>query len=352
MTLSEYMHLKRPALEQFIHTYLQKKEAEVIDKSLDLKSIQKIANTITQGKLLRGILILFAYESRTNKISPDILRLAAAMELFHTGLLIHDDIMDNDHLRRGKPTVIAQAITEGTKLKADNPVEYGQALAICIGDLTFFMGHEIISSLHDISHLSQIWKLVAREMQRVGYAQIADVHFALKSQEPTEEEIISVYTCKTARYSFSLPLMIGGLFGGYEERIVEKLGVFGEALGIVYQIKDDELDIFGNEKIIGKPLGSDIRENKKTLLRRMLLVRADEKIKKKLMSIYESKAPVKSDIEFIKKYMEEYEVIKHIQKVRENYSQQAERILKNIQMSEKYKHILQDLIVFTSTRNK
>ena len=352
MKLKDYIALNRQALENEILSYLEAKQQEFSDKSLYLDSTNKIIETVTGGKLIRGLLVLLAYDSKMNKISDDALKLATAIELIHTGLIIHDDIMDNDQLRRGKPTVFSQAIRDGERSHADNPKEYGNAVAICIGDLTFFMAHELIGGIKDESHGLRILRIVSQELQKVGYAQISDIHFGINKAEPSEEEIVALYRLKTARYSFSLPLKIGGILAGYDSQVIEKFEKFGEAVGIAFQIKDDELGIFGKENVLGKSLGSDIRENKKTLIRHMLINSADKIDKKYLLGIFGKNTLTKKDVLTVGKYMKKYNVVELVREIREEKANEAKKILHDTDLPGEYKSVFLDLVNFTNNRDK
>lgn len=352
MKFKEFIAKYRPALEKTINDYLYSKLNEKTDIPLYTSSIQKIIDMVTAGKLIRGILVLLAYESKKNNISKDALTLAAAVELFNTGILISDDIMDDDHMRRGKTTVFYKAIQEGIDIGNKKPRDYGNAIATCISDIALFMAFELIGNIKDISKVQKILYSSSREIQKTGYAQILDVHYGMNSLEPTEMEIYDIYKYKTARYTFSLPLIIGGVLSGYDAKNLKKFEEFGEELGIAFQIKDDEIGIFGDENVIGKPIGSDIRENKKTLLRYLLLKSTDEKTKKKLLRIFGSKKLTEININFVKKSLIESKVLPAIQKIREDKSLTAIKILNTINISKKYKYIFTDMVDFINNRDK
>ena len=137
-----------------------------------------------------------------------------------------------------------------------------------------------------------------------------------------------------------------------EAKNLKKFEEFGEELGIAFQIKDDEIGIFGDENVIGKPIGSDIRENKKTLLRYLLLKSTDEKTKKKLLRIFGSKKLTENNINFVKKSLIESKVLPAIQKIREDKSLTAIKILNTINISKKYKYIFTDMVDFINNRDK
>lgn len=120
---------------------------------------------------------------------------------------------------------------------------------MCVGDILFFMAHELMDGT-GISEMS------ARIYQQVGIAQMQDVSFGLSDTVPPQKEILDLYKFKTARYSFSLPMMAGAVLAGADKKTVSQFEKLGEDLGIIFQIQNDTLNVKG-----------DTREHKKTLAR-------------------------------------------------------------------------------------
>lgn len=199
-------------------------------------AMEKIRRIVSEGKTIRGSLVLLTHDLFGGNRKNEALRVAAAYELIQTGLIIHDDIMDHDAMRRGKPTLHIQYKNE--------------ALAICVGDILFFLAHELLSGTH-------VQTLSDRVFQEVGIAQMQDVSFGINKEFPAKEEIISLYTYKTARYTFSLPMMAGAILARADRDAIGLLEKLGENMGILFQIQNDALGVEG-----------DIREHKKTLARR------------------------------------------------------------------------------------
>lgn len=181
------------------------------------EATKQLSDFATAGKGIRGSLALFSYSAFSGKkdIAP-ALPLAAALELFHAGFLIHDDIMDNDALRRGKPSLHTQV---------------GEAVAICMGDLAFFLGYKAIAGL-------PVQAYVSEELAKATVAQMEDV----SQKEPTSDDVLRLYRFKTARYTFSLPLVAGAMLAEADPKIIPQLEDLGESLGLLFQIRDDELD--------------------------------------------------------------------------------------------------------------
>jgi geranylgeranyl diphosphate synthase type I len=183
-------------------------------------ALDKIKSIVSEGKTIRGSLVLLVHDILHGHVKNDALRVAAAYELIQTGLLIHDDIMDHDTMRRGKPTVHVQYKSE--------------PMAMCVGDICFFLAHELLSN-------TSVDKMSAEIFQEVGIAQMEDVARTAKSKE----EIVSLYRYKTARYTSSLPMMAGAILARANNKSIHLLEKLGEDMGILFQIQDDRLD---NEK--------------------------------------------------------------------------------------------------------
>lgn len=222
-----------------------------------------------RGKLIRGALVPFAWSLfNPGQDHPEAVRQAGvAMELMQSFLLIHDDIMDQDDLRRGAPSVHAQY----RDLRGSR--QYGVSMGICAGDVAAFMAVQQMASLPVSPDVrSTLTELFAREIISVGLAQMQDVHHGYVDHA-SREAVLQVYTWKTGRYTFSLPMMTGAILADASRETVGILAELGEGMGRVFQIRDDQLGIFGEDEAIGKPAGSDIRENKKTIFRELLMER-------------------------------------------------------------------------------
>jgi geranylgeranyl diphosphate synthase type I len=228
--------------------------------------VDRIRLFLTGGKMIRGSLILAAHDRFGGTARRDAVKAAAAMELFHSAFLIHDDIMDDDPLRRGQPSLHVQYRTLAEAEGLSDPAGFGRGAALCAGDVLLFLGNEILSTLTSAPEIKTgVLRLFARELAHVGPAQIQDVYSAKTRRDVSREDIIRLYTYKTARYTFSLPLSVGARLAGAGPNTLGELAEIGRDLGLIFQIKDDELGQFGDEKATGKPVGSDVGEGKKTL---------------------------------------------------------------------------------------
>ena len=194
-------------------------------------ALEKISGVVSGGKTIRGSLVLLTHDLLGGNVKNDALRVAAAYELIQTGLVVHDDIMDHDDMRRGHPAMHVQYKSE--------------AMAMCVGDICFFLAQELLSD-------TSVAKISAVIFQEVGLAQMEDV----AGSTLTRERILSLYKYKTARYSFSLPMMAGATLARADKKTIDLMEQLGESMGILFQMQNDTLNIPG-----------DTREGKKTLVR-------------------------------------------------------------------------------------
>lgn len=350
MTFTEFIAKHRPHLENFINATIDKKIA-LSPLSETKSALQKVKDCVTDGKMIRGILVLLSAQMHQRAIDDEVYATAAAIEIFHTGLLIHDDIMDNDFKRRNKDSVFYQYMKEGESLKTKNSLLYGQSMGLCVGDICFFLGFEIISThITNTDILRTIIQEISIEFQHVGPAQMADTAHGMTSIEPDEEEIYRKYIYKTAHYSFSVPLVVGSLFTQQTHSTLLKQ--FGEDIGIIFQLKDDDLGIFGNEQEIGKQIGSDIRENKKTLLRWYTFKNAIGKDKQQLLTIF-GKSTISSDeLRFVRECVEKYQGRILIKREIDKRIDRLDNTMREMEKQGISTEILKDMVQYNLIRNK
>lgn len=181
------------------------------------------------GKKIRGALINLGYQI-TGGESEAILDIAAAYEIFHSSILIHDDIIDQSLERRGKPSLY--------QVLGGN--HYGISQAITLADAGFFMAIKIISETNfPDKEKNKALTLFSKTMLDTAIGQMLDIE---------KGDPLTIMKLKTAQYTISSPLQLGALLAGAGKGLVRVLGEFGENLGIAFQIKDDILD--GEVKVL------------------------------------------------------------------------------------------------------
>jgi geranylgeranyl diphosphate synthase type I len=224
------------------------------------------------GKLIRGGLVFLGQELGGGRPGRETLAAGAAIELIQSGFLIHDDIMDRDFLRRGMPSLHWQYRQAGLSRGLADAQHYGESMGICVGDAAFFLAFRLLAGEGLPPALGAYF---AREVYAVCLAQMRDVDYGAFPAIPAQADIEALYAWKTGRYSFSLPLVAGAMLAGAGGDLTVRLEGLGEAMGKAFQMRDDELGLFGSEEGLGKPVGSDLREGKKTLLVSLAAARLD-----------------------------------------------------------------------------
>lgn len=201
------------------------------------------------GKRLRPAAVILAAEAVGSDLQT-VLPAAVAVELVHNFTLVHDDIMDKDDVRRGRPAV---------------HVKWGEPAAILAGDTLYSKAFEIITSMdNDPVRIVKCIDLLARTCTEICEGQWLDIEFEDRSIV-TEEQYLQMVEKKTA-VLYGAACKIGALLGGAPLDIADQMYEFGRMIGIGFQIYDDVLDIVTPEEVLGKVRGSDIMEGKKTLI--------------------------------------------------------------------------------------
>ncbi len=209
------------------------------------------------GKRLRPLLLLMAcnvFEEDVTSAMPG----AAAVEVFHNFTLLHDDIMDNSSVRRGKPTVHRK---------------WGENSAILSGDAMMIYAYKLLEGL-PAEVLPKVFRIFNDTSLKVCEGQQYDMDFELLEQV-SMDEYIKMISLKTA-VLLAGALAIGAVMGGASDKDTASLYTFGMELGLAFQIQDDLLDCYGTQEAFGKPVGGDILEGKKTYLITSAMEKADQ----------------------------------------------------------------------------
>ena len=227
--------------------------------------------TLRGGKRLRAVLALVGYWSREWGVGDleSIVDVMAAIELLQSYLLVHDDIMDRDEVRRGGPTTHVVFRNKCIGMKWGDCEHYGVSQAITAGDMLEASAIGLLASKHlDPSVVSKLVSTYSKGLRKVAYGQYLDVYFSkLPLREIREEHILLVYKLKTSSYTIELPLHLGAIASRrYSDKLLRELSDYAIPAGIAFQIRDDIIGLYGDPSVTGKPAGSDVKGKKKTLL--------------------------------------------------------------------------------------
>jgi len=265
------------------------------------------------GKRLRPFLAIKSCEAAGGK-KKDAIPFAAALEILHNFTLVHDDLMDHDELRRGKPTVHSR---------------FGEPLAILAGDLLFA---KVYQSVLDYAPAKMSADDVVNTLQKMTDAiivlcegQALDISFP-KATDVTEKDYIFMIGAKTSAL-FKACAEVGAIAAGASSDTIDSLGRFAWDAGLTFQIYDDVLGITADETKLGKPVGSDIREGKKTIIMIHALKHADDKQRETLLAAMKGEEATQEAIDAAVKVLND---IGSIDYARGEANKYLESSLKNI----------------------
>jgi geranylgeranyl diphosphate synthase type I len=285
------------------------------------------------GKRLRPLLAMVVADAISGT-GIRTLPFGCGLEFVHNFTLVHDDIMDNDDLRRGITTVHR---------------EFDMPTAIIAGDALFALAFEVIAKT-DVS--AETWgRLVADTafaVRLIAEGQQMDMEFE-KRKAVSEAEYLDMIGKKTG-ILFSLATRGGALIAEASEQQVKDASDYGQYLGLGFQITDDILGIVGDEKVLGKPIGSDIRNGKKTLIAAKAFETFKGDDKKLLQSTFGREDAYDEEIEEIVQVLRDSEALEYARKRAQEYSSKSKVALESFGESE-HKKILQEFADFVVSRS-
>lgn len=332
----DFLELEKKNIELKLKNFFNKKTKELKNLPDCITSgIEELEEfTLNGGKRIRSLLTLIIYYGYKGK-NKNIYDLALASELLHSFLLIHDDIIDNDDFRRNKMTCHKALEKKFNKIGVD--------LAIILGDLAYTFSLQIIqNSKISSNQKDKATKIVLKTIERTCYGEYLDICSQIKNVD--EDFIKFIHLYKTSYYTFESPFKLGANLANVNNSEIQKLERLSIFLGLMFQIQDDILGIFGDEKQFGKPIGSDIKEGKKTLLI----------VKSKSKYIYSKlgKKITKKELQKIKNIMKTSGALDYCYSKIDMFYEKSKKIINNLEMTPKYKKELLDILYLLKYRSK
>jgi len=286
------------------------------------------------GKRLRPSLAMISCEAVSGDVR-DVMPLAIAVELIHNFTLVHDDIMDKSKMRRNIPSV---------------HIKFGEPTAIIAGDLLFTKAFE---SMHGIQGNPSIFKNVEFGLidcvREISEGQQLDMEFE-KRQNVTEDEYLEMILKKTA-VTFMYAAEAGAILGGGTKEQASALNEYGKSLGLGFQIHDDYLDMSSDKKTLGKDIGNDIRNGKKTLIAVHCLNNASGDDKKLLNKIFGNAKATDQEVNQVFNLFKKVGSVEYAKTTAVQYCEKAKKALEILPDSEA-KQILLQLAKYSIKREK
>lgn len=221
------------------------------------------------GKRFRPALVRATHDALGGGSPDAAAEVGAAVELLHTAFVIHDDVIDDDHVRRGRPNVSGtfRALAGVDGAEPEVAAGYGLTAAILAGDLALAAAVRTVAlSGAPAPVVGRLLDLFDTALHRTAAGELADVRHSLDLAPATLAQSLEMEAQKTSAYSFILPLQAGAVLAGADASTITRLGEVGRAMGIAFQLADDLIGVFGDPTRSGKSATCDLRTRKQTPL--------------------------------------------------------------------------------------
>jgi geranylgeranyl diphosphate synthase type I len=317
-----------------------------LDKEYDLSIIspilfRKIKDfSLRDGKRIRPVLFIIGYKSYKNQIAPGLYQSALSIELLHDFMLIHDDIIDKSQTRRGKPAMHAMF---DKYLKNNKNAKFnGSDLGIIVGDIVYALAiNAFLAIKENFSRKEKALQNFIKAAVFTGSGEFIELINGIKPLDKLKKsDVYKIYDYKTAFYTFSCPLSTGAILAGAKNSEINKLNDYGKYLGRAFQIRDDILGIFANQKKTGKSQTSDLQEAKKTLLIFYAYNKASKEDQNKIKKIFTKAKINKSDLTQMQKIIIKSNALQLAKKDIQDLIKKSQEILDQLAMKKSYKKAL------------
>ncbi|MFD5225847.1 polyprenyl synthetase family protein [Microbacterium sp. NPDC058342] len=237
--------------------------------------IDTAGSTLTGGKRLRARFCHAGWSAASPAAGADrqaLWGLCAALEIFQSAALVHDDLIDNSDTRRGRPAAHRALQSSHRDAGWHGDAEaFGRSAAVLLGDLLVAWSDDLLEeALVGHPHAAATRAEYARMRRDVTVGQLLDIAeesaWGVHPPEALLERALRVASLKSARYSVVEPLLLGATLAGADAALLAHLRAFGHPVGMAFQLRDDLLGVFGDPELTGKPAGDDLREGKRTAL--------------------------------------------------------------------------------------
>ena len=288
------------------------------------------------GKRLRPVLTLAVADAVSEGSSPRAMPFGCSLELVHNFTLVHDDLMDQDTVRRGRPTL---------------HTVWNEASAINTGDIIFALAFEVMTRTEaDDTTVRTLITEASRTVFEIGEGQQWDMDF--EGAEPgsiSEEDYLRMNEFKTGRL-FEMAAKGGARVAGAEEEMAQEMGLFAREMGIGFQIWDDYLDIYADQAKLGKDVGSDIRNGKHTLMAIRTLASAEPDDRTVFLKAFGSTDASAEEVAAAIGVMERTGAVESARRTAQEYAARAEGRLWGLAPSE-HREFLRGLIYYMIARD-
>jgi geranylgeranyl diphosphate synthase type I len=350
---TEYAKTYIPKINNVIGTILDKK-LENINNAF-LKSYYEEIKTylLVGGKRIRPLLCIATYNAFNDEKDDKIITPSVGVEFLHNASLVHDDIIDKDNFRRGNPAFHYrfQLYHNNYSLKKMNQTDFGNAIGIVGGDTTFFLGLEPFL-FNDFDRNRNLDAIKYYEQAFIDIADGVLIETDMVNRKKLQmKDYIEMISLKTGAL-LEKSILIGANYASIDDKYNRILSTLGINLGIIFQIVDDILGTFGDEKVTGKPTDGDIREGKRTCLLIEAMNRLDGKKQDFLVNLLSKSMISDENVEEVRELFKDADAINSCKKLAVKYYQEAEGALEQLGpvINDSEKEFFENLLNFVLER--
>lgn len=305
------------------------------------------------GKRVRPKMTVLAYTSFGGEDIDSVIPIAAAQELLHLSLLIHDDIIDRDYIRYGVDNIAGIYEKQHyVRVSSDaDRLHYASSAALLAGDLLISSSYRLmLESTADAVTLLEVQKRLSQSIFDVAGGELIDTESTFRSFGEVDARTVALY--KTASYTFIGPLLAGALLANASHEDMLSLETFAENLGIAYQLRDDIIGVFGDEATIGKTTIGDIREGKYTYMVEQFYSLASEAQRTHFELYFGDRDIQKHEAEVIKGLFVETGALAHTEAAIERYANNASDALGALHIDKSCYEEFKQLITTVTKRDR
>ena len=271
--------------------------------------------TMRKGRRLASCSTAVAYEGYAGRIDERILRAGCSIEIYRHAILVHDDLVDADPVRRGGGT-FHKLMKEGYDER------FGADSAIFTGNILFSLALQaIMSSGFDVGRLVKAANMLLSEYRNVNESQVLDLMFEYKSPDVNEWDVMAA---KRAATLFRATIGIGAMLGGAPEKDLSLLADAGGHIGYAFDIQDDIIDTFASEEQYGRPPCTDVLRGKKPL-HIVLALHRDERLASVLENVRNGKQDI--DVKYIRKAITDSGALDEAKRISKNHADAGRRLI-------------------------
>ena len=302
------------------------------------------------GKRIRPYLMMLAYRAYGGQQSDKVMPVAAAWELMHASLLVHDDIIDRDVIRHGRPNIAGRYKDIYAEAVGDDLEHYASSTALLAGSLLLDAAYQIVRD----SELDSKQQLAAMADLQQAYFTVAggelhDLESVLHEIEATDP--LQIALDKTASYSFVGPLVCGARLAGASADQLSLLTDVAEHIGVGFQLKDDLLGVYGDSQITGKSNRTDIYEKKRTLLVVHAYKAADDHQRKLLRQYYDLQHSLTdSEVDAVIEMLDKSGAEQYVESIINDHAKAAIAGIQKLDMSRANQQLLCDIVSLATVR--